>query len=281
MIEHMEEDDPDAPSKFPRWALLEYRNMLKFAGKGTQVHFTNLSKNSIADLQQELQRSEPGFGHVSDSATPALHPEPFDQLLASWGKAKTDVCLLDPRAPLPLDVSDAGVWPAPAPAAPTSEEAAHPDPSNLAQQRDGPFAIFLFGGILGDDPPRDRTAALRQFGYGGRHLGSVQMTTDTALGVTKCVVEDGKHLGVDGAPTVPPDVRGHGQMEWVDHPELRFSGGATVSMPFRYMLDPRSSATISQEELIRVQATRGQKPPLMPPGMRALILSDLDRSLEF
>jgi hypothetical protein len=43
---------------------------------------------------------------------------------------------------------------------------------------------------LGDDPPRDRTAELRVLGFPTRHLGSVQMTTDTALGVTKRVVED-------------------------------------------------------------------------------------------
>lgn len=273
VIEHMEEDDPDAPSKFPRWALLEYRNMLKFAGRGTQVHFTNLSKNSIADLEQALQLPEPGFGRVEDSATPCLHPEPFDALLSVWGVAKSDVCLLDPRAPLPLDVSDAAVWPGPAPASAPA--------SAVGEQRDGPFHVFLFGGILGDDPPRDRTAALRQHGYGGRHLGTVQMTTDTALGVTKKVVEDGMHLGVDGAPTAPPDSRGNGQMVWVNHPELKFTGGAAVSMPFRYMIDPRPAAVISKEENVRVQTSRGEKPPLMPPGMRALILSDLDRSFEF
>ena len=43
---------------------------------------------------------------------------------------------------------------------------------------------------LGDDPPRDRTAELRALGFPTRHLGPVQMTTDTALGVTKRVVED-------------------------------------------------------------------------------------------
>lgn len=44
--------------------------------------------------------------------------------------------------------------------------------------------------ITGDDPPRDRTSELRALGFPGRHLGPVQMTTDTALGVTKIVVQD-------------------------------------------------------------------------------------------
>lgn len=42
----------------------------------------------------------------------------------------------------------------------------------------------------GDDPPRDRTSELRALGFPTRHLGPVQMTTDTALGVTKLVVND-------------------------------------------------------------------------------------------
>ena len=42
----------------------------------------------------------------------------------------------------------------------------------------------------GDDPPRDRTAELRALGFPTRHLGPVQMTTDTALGVTKRVIVD-------------------------------------------------------------------------------------------
>lgn len=53
---------------------------------------------------------------------------------------------------------------------------------------------FLTGAALlcspGDDPPRDRTSELRMLGFPTRHLGPVQMTTDTALGVTKAVVID-------------------------------------------------------------------------------------------
>ena len=43
---------------------------------------------------------------------------------------------------------------------------------------------------IGDDPPRDRTAELRALGFPTRHLGPVQMTTDTAVGVTKRVIVD-------------------------------------------------------------------------------------------
>lgn len=52
------------------------------------------------------------------------------------------------------------------------------------------FEIFLFGGILGDDPPRDRTSELRKKGFEGRRLGPKQMTTDTAVRVTRIVVQE-------------------------------------------------------------------------------------------
>ena len=49
----------------------------------------------------------------------------------------------------------------------------------------------------GDDPPRDRTGELRKHGFPTRHLVPVQMTTDTALGVTKKVVDDKGQLRAD------------------------------------------------------------------------------------
>ncbi|KAJ3098353.1 hypothetical protein HDU96_011134, partial [Phlyctochytrium bullatum] len=58
------------------------------------------------------------------------------------------VLLLDPRSPTPLTPEDATQG----------------------------YEYFLFGGILGDDPPRDRTGELRKLGFATRHLGPVQMT---------------------------------------------------------------------------------------------------------
>ena len=53
---------------------------------------------------------------------------------------------------------------------------------------------------VGDDPPRDRTSELRILGFPTRHLGPVQMTTDTALGVTKLIVDD--HLSLNEIPYI-------------------------------------------------------------------------------
>lgn len=51
------------------------------------------------------------------------------------------------------------------------------------------FEAFLFGGILGDHPPKDRTSSLRKLGFQMRNLDQKQMPTDTALLATKLIIE--------------------------------------------------------------------------------------------
>ncbi|MCJ1290478.1 hypothetical protein MMC34_002016 [Xylographa carneopallida] len=130
-------------------------------------------------------------------------------------KLKKDrVCLLDPAAPSELHVEDAAL-----------------------------FDIFLFGGILGDDPPRDRTAELRQKGFKGRRLGSVQMTTDTAARVTRMVIQ--QKVALD-------------QISYIDYPELKINKHESTQMPFRYVMDENGK-------------------PIMPKGMVDLIKSDSEK----
>jgi len=259
----MEEDDPDAPDVFPQWALLEYKHMLALVGPGSTVHFTSLSRASIASLQSQLASST---SSAPDVAAFELHSESVVTVAASRGVDLAQICLLDPKAPRALTFQDFNR---------TKETAA-------TDQVDGPFLWFLFGGILGDDPPRDRTASLRTLGFPGRHLGGMQMTTDTALGVTKRVVEDNFRLDLpdtradeeaatrtesasDSSRTTQP-------FTWVDQPELKFGPGESVEMPFRYMAEGDGSAG----------SASSQRPqPLLPPGMRELIRKDLDRSFEF
>ncbi|KAF2100828.1 DUF431-domain-containing protein [Rhizodiscina lignyota] len=105
------------------------------------------------------------------------------------------------------------------------------------------FTVFLFGGILGDDPPRDRTSELRKKGFQGRRLGPVQMTTDTAVRVTRIVVQNGTPLD---------------KIPYVDYPELKIDEHESTQMPFRY-----------------VATEKGE--PVMPKGMRELIKLDSEK----
>ncbi|KAL4785084.1 SAM-dependent RNA methyltransferase [Aspergillus varians] len=130
---------------------------------------------------------------------------------------KSKVCLLDPSAKVELSPADGDI-----------------------------FEVFLFGGILGDDPPRDRTAELRKKGYEGRRLGPVQMTTDTAVRVTRMIVHD----------RVPLE-----DIPYIDHPEIVINDHERTEMPFRYVKDSDGK-------------------PIMPKGMVNLIKKDADQSLE-
>ena len=164
------EADENTPESLPPWVMLEYSHILERtfrSDRENRVFFTNLSPKSASILSTQLSGSATSSSSAASSAQRATaHPlsESVEALIAA-GKLppKPRICLLDPKAEKAICPEDA-------------EE----------------FDAFLFGGILGDDPPRDRTKELRKLGFPGRHLDKVQMTTDTAVYVTSLVVDDGR-----------------------------------------------------------------------------------------
>ncbi|CAK1362736.1 Protein arginine N-methyltransferase SFM1 [Cercospora beticola] len=138
-------------------------------------------------------------------------------------EARQKVCLLDPKAEKDLSPED------------------------------GPlFDAFLFGGILGDDPPRDRTGDLRKLGFPGRRLGPEQMTTDTAVRTTRIVVQEGKNLS---------------EIEYIDRPEIpitdengKIKANETIEMPFKYVKG-------------------GDGKPIIPKGMLELLANDAEKDI--
>ncbi|KAF7366817.1 hypothetical protein MSAN_00940000 [Mycena sanguinolenta] len=223
------EDDDDTPKAIPPWVELEYA----VAGQTAKIHFTHLSKASRDSLSSVFV-PQPALADASCHQDGVL--DLMKQQLGETPAALGKVCLLDPKAELPLSPEDG----------------------------DGRFEWFLFGGILGDDPPRDRTSELRVLGFPTRHLGPVQMTTDTALGVTKLVVEDKVRL--DDIPYVVRPVYQTLRFS-VDpvlsqnFPTIVFNPKESVEMPFRYIAE-------------------GSEPKL-PPGMRELLHEDLNKSFDF
>ncbi|KAK4549735.1 hypothetical protein LTR36_005036 [Oleoguttula mirabilis] len=156
----------------------------------------------------------------------SLQQQSVESIYAT-AEARQKVCLLDPKAEKDISPEDAEL-----------------------------FDAFLFGGILGDDPPRDRTSELRSKGFPGRRLGTQQLTTDTAARVTRIVVQQGKRLD---------------EIPYVDRPDIALplaadgDGGAhpneSVSMPFKY-----------------VKGADGK--PVMPEGMIQLLVSDMDKGID-
>ncbi|KAM9911466.1 Rps3 or RNA methylase involved in ribosome biogenesis, SPOUT family [Metschnikowia aff. pulcherrima] len=142
-----------------------------------------------------------------------------DECVTLDGGLKSDrVCLLDPAATEEL----------------VPQDAPH-------------FDYFVFGGILGSHPRIDRTGILREkYGFAGRRLGALQMTTDTAIRTTQLIIEK---------QTKFEDIK------FIDYPEIRYNKYESTEMPFRYVLD-------------------AENVPILPEGMLKLIEKDADQSID-
>ncbi|KAH8990866.1 hypothetical protein EDB92DRAFT_1863676 [Lactarius akahatsu] len=279
LAEHMEDDDP-TPRALPRWVELEYKHMCTLAGPDSFVAFTHLSTAAAAALTTALPPAPAAAEETPRTARAECHEQGVLALMQGRGIARERVCLLDPKAPEALAPSDGDA---------------------------GAFAWFLFGvrlpfplslqlkcaaqGILGDDPPRDRTAELRALGFPTRHLGPVQMTTDTALGVTKRVVVE--RVPLDEIPYVvrsalrssPPTVASLAFLTVYsfaqDYPTIRFNARESVEMPFRASsLFPLTTDMIFVVSGYMI-APGTKDEPLLPPGMKAHLHADLDQSFDF
>ena len=93
----------------------------------------------------------------------------------------------------------------------------------------------------------DRTGVLREkYGFAGRRLGALQMTTDTAIRTTQRIVKDGKKFE---------------EINFIDYPEIRYNKYESTEMPFRYILDSEGT-------------------PILPEGMLKLIEHDAEQSID-
>ncbi|PUU84448.1 SAM-dependent RNA methyltransferase [Tuber borchii] len=189
------------------WSTLEYIAIsTESAASGSDFYLTSVPPSLVGDLPESLRQYIGAPLKVTSHEVTQLSEVHADR-----------VCLLDPQAEKELSPADAEV-----------------------------FDAFVFGGILGDDPPRDRTAELRKYGYQSRQLGKLQMTTDTAVRATRMVIEEQQPLA---------------KIPYVDYPELKLNKNESTQMPFRY-----------------VKGKDGE--PYMPQGMLELIKKDADKSFD-
>ena len=95
---------------------------------------------------------------------------------------------------------------------------------NLKAEDAEKFEHFLFGGILGDNPPRGRTKELirklkeNSLKFELRNLGAKQMPTDTAVYAAKKILE-GSELK---------------KLKFIDGIEIEISENESVMLPYRY-----------------------------------------------
>ncbi|MBD3361691.1 hypothetical protein GF358_02775 [Candidatus Woesearchaeota archaeon] len=83
------------------------------------------------------------------------------------------------------------------------------------------FEYFVFGGILGNNPPQKRTQKLiKSLKCETKHLGNKQMSTDTAVLAAKMILE-GKKIE---------------EIEFTDTIMIPIKKGEEVILPYRYIL---------------------------------------------
>jgi len=83
------------------------------------------------------------------------------------------------------------------------------------------FDYLVFGGILGDNPPKKRTTAyFKNIKCERRNLGNKQMSTDTAVYVAKNITE-GKKLS---------------DFNFIDGVDIKLDKYLSVLLPFRYVI---------------------------------------------
>lgn len=207
IIEHME-------AGFTEWVILEYSQIIRDLG-AKNLLLTSLPKATTeADIPQKLK--DLGLQWTTKELT-QITSQDFD-FVPSSGIEVAKTCLLDPRAD-----------------------------EDLVPEDGAKFDFFVFGGILGDHPPRDRTKELKiKYGLQGKRLGDKQMTTDTAIRTTQIIIEK---------KTKFEDIK------FIDYPEIRFSKYEATEMPFRYVLDQEGN-------------------PILPAGMLDLIKKDSEQSID-
>ena len=98
------------------------------------------------------------------------------------------------------------------------------------------FDYFIFGGILGNDPPQKRTGpeltSLFTYPIETRNIGSKQMSTDNAVAVVQKIV-NGKRFE---------------QLPFQDGIEIDLKEGESIMFPYRYLL--KDGKPLVSEELM-------------------------------
>ena len=216
LVEHLEEGD-----KLSDWCRLEYLHMLENVNSPDMLIFTNVTSGQTRKFltrENSITTNQPLSSFLDGE---------FLRLPGNLPAVKfTRACLLDMKAASVLSPEDANQ-----------------------------FEAVVFGGILGNVhllpdgkySSDDKTSLVRKLGFSEnrRHLGELQMTTDTAVLVTREILRNQKCFA---------------DLEFSDHPEIPTSqGDCTIMEGFRYLQ--------KNGEIV------------IPPGMAELLADSMDFDL--
>lgn len=218
IIEHMEEG-------LEKWCKLEYRHICQIISPERVIFL-----KACFDAKDLVDGESSPPTCMSEELETLLTKESANTSLPDWDR----ICLLDMDA----------------------DEALEPD--DVCK-----FDALVFGGILGNITTNDdgtygsddRTSEIRRLGFKHRrHLGPMQMTTDTAVLVSRMVLEEARVLA---------------DIPFIDSPEIDGEGGEggeggkeCVCMEgFRYVVS---------------RGANFEPQPIMPDGMRDLLASSAD-----
>ena len=95
---------------------------------------------------------------------------------------------------------------------------------------------------LADEFDFDKTKVLRDLGFPRRNLGSVQMSTDTAVKVTKLIIEEKRRFE---------------DLKFIDRPSIKGDEHESLILNFRFLRDDYNE-------------------PIIADGIRELLLADAD-----
>jgi ribosome biogenesis SPOUT family RNA methylase Rps3 len=95
------------------------------------------------------------------------------------------------------------------------------------------FDVFVFGGILGNDPPEKRTEQelSTKIKSETRNIGKKQMSTDTAA-IVSWKILNGKKFE---------------EIKFIDDPEIEIEEGLSTIMPYRYLDNGKGKPLISSK----------------------------------
>lgn len=146
----------------------------------------------------------------------------------------------------------------------------------LGSKDSASLKVFLFGGILGDHPPRDRTKLLRHQTETLRHLGVLQLSTDTAVLVSKLILTNG--LSLENIPFVEePEIVGpnkQGQKTTIQMEGFRYIDKCLIDFRTGKPKTAEEEAHSGSESAVPKKTAQRQHELYMSDGVKRLLLEE-------